>query len=230
MTESDSIQLSTDTDDVRKEAEELKDLIQQVRSRIDLPPIFKAKKRCFEQLDGIYDSSLPSKKILLEDNNVELSKIDSREDLMTRLSSYSTNFHLTQRPVTALGCAKHGWKDTDKTTEKEPDTCVLCCNTCGNNIFVIAIKHKASEKVINEVKKRYEAGLYNGHKELCQWRTQKCDDGVYCFPLVTIESGLEKFKGDANNIISACVKKQQALPTLCHELVSKKYMCNVFLS
>ncbi|GAA5806125.1 hypothetical protein HPULCUR_011654 [Helicostylum pulchrum] len=218
MTELDSIQLSTNTNDVRKEAEELKELIQQVRSRIDLPPIFKAKKRCFEQLNNTDESSLPSKKMLLEDDNVELSKIDSREDLMTRLSSYSTNFHLIQRPVTALECAKHGWKDTNKATEKEPDTCVLSCDTCGNNIFVIAIKCKASEKVVNEVKKRYEAGLYNGHKESCQWRTQKCDDGVYCFPLVTIESGLEKFKTDANNIISACVKEKRALPTLCHEV------------
>lgn len=53
-------------------------------------------------------------------------------------------------------------------------------------------------------------------------------DGVYCFPLVTIESGLEKFKTDANNIISACVKEKRALPTLCHEVVSKEYTCNVF--
>lgn len=52
MTESESLQLSTNTHDVRKEAEELKELIQQVRSRIDLPPIFKAKKRCFEILDN----------------------------------------------------------------------------------------------------------------------------------------------------------------------------------
>lgn len=49
-------------------------------------------------------------------------------------------------------------------------------------------------------------------------------DSVYCFPLVTIESGLEKFKADANNIISACVKEKQALPTLCHELVSKEHI------
>lgn len=56
MTELDSIQLSTNTNDVRKEAEELKELIQQVRSRIDLPPIFKAKKRCFEQLNNTDES------------------------------------------------------------------------------------------------------------------------------------------------------------------------------
>lgn len=56
MTESDTIQLSTNANDVRKEAEELRELIQQVRSRIDLPPIFKAKKRCFEQLDNTDES------------------------------------------------------------------------------------------------------------------------------------------------------------------------------
>lgn len=105
-----------------------------------------------------------------------VTNIDNKQDLMTRLSTFSTNFYSFQRPVSALECAKHGWKETQGSSKNhDPDTCVLSCDTCCQNLLVLPIKHKASEKVLKLVKEKYQAGLFSAHKDDCQWRLLKCD-------------------------------------------------------
>lgn len=61
---------------------------------------------------------------------------------MARLSSFSFLFQYIPRPVSALDCAKHGWKDTRAVTEKDENVCVLSCDTCKDNMFVIDCDYK----------------------------------------------------------------------------------------
>lgn len=50
------------------------------------------------------------------------------------------------RPLNALQCAKHGWKDTNSTVEKDPKISVLICDSCKNNMFVIDIDSKMCDE------------------------------------------------------------------------------------
>lgn len=69
---------------------------------------------------------------------------------MARLSTFSILFHYIPRPLDALQCAKHGWKDAHSTIDKDPKICVLSCDSCNNNMFVIDVDFK----ICNEQKGR----------------------------------------------------------------------------
>lgn len=58
---------------------------------------------------------------------------------MSRLSTFSFLYHYLPRPLSALDCAKHGWKDTKNVVEKDDHICVLTCSSCQNEMFVIDV-------------------------------------------------------------------------------------------
>jgi hypothetical protein len=72
---------------------------------------------------------------------------EKRVELMNRLKSFSVLYHSTDRPLSALACAKHGWKDTHTMIEEDPTMCVLVCEECGNKMYVIEIEPKDKHRV-----------------------------------------------------------------------------------
>lgn len=113
---------------------------------------------------------------------------------MARLSTFSFLFHYISRPLTALECANHGWKDTQSVVDKDPKISVLSCDCCKNKMFVIDIDFKTCNQqkglfvligwyifnintycIAIVIKKKYDTGLYDCHKIECQWRHNKCE-------------------------------------------------------
>lgn len=66
---------------------------------------------------------------------------------MIRLSTYTLTFEYLPRPLTALECAKHGWKDTKCVVEEDPNICALACDDCDNKMFVIDVDLKTCDPV-----------------------------------------------------------------------------------
>jgi hypothetical protein len=115
-----------------------------------------------------------------------------RVELMNRLESFSTLFHSTDRPLPALACAKHGWKDTHTLVPEDPTMCVLVCEECQNKMYVVEIEPKDKHKVEGnklisryskktkpclhtrlaiELDRKYRAGLFDCHKGECSWKS-----------------------------------------------------------
>lgn len=58
---------------------------------------------------------------------------------MKRLQSFGPVFHVYKRPVSALDCAKHGWKDTKEVDKVNPLVCIVSCDNCESKMYVIPI-------------------------------------------------------------------------------------------
>lgn len=72
--------------------------------------------------------------------------MNNRHDLMERLATYSFLFHYIARPLSALECAKHGWKDTHNVVDKDPKISILSCDSCTANMFVIDMDDKTFDE------------------------------------------------------------------------------------
>ncbi|KAI8082632.1 C3HC zinc finger-like-domain-containing protein [Gilbertella persicaria] len=198
---------------LKQETIELRALTLRIRKEAKLLPLFKAKRPA--STDDAQDT--PTKLLKINHTDVK-APFNDREALMTRLKSYSTLYHCASRPISALDCAKHGWRDT-QTVDGDPTTSVLECIDCKRKMYVIEIedRYKNKPEAIAVIDK-YKKGLFECHQEDCQWRHSHCEDSVYSFPSTTISEGIEKFKNEARMLLSTCTAKQETLPALKHSL------------
>ncbi|KAI7897074.1 C3HC zinc finger-like-domain-containing protein [Mucor mucedo] len=211
---------SIDYIELEQKTAELNAVIQKARTDANLHRLFKGKRRHSspKRVDEDVEESLQPKK----QKTNEIDAFNNRTDLMARLSTFSVLFHHIPRPLNALQCAMHGWKDTKSTVDKDPKISVLICDSCQNNMFIIDLDVTlCNEQKALEIKKKYVDGLYKCHKEDCQWHDNQCEDSLYRFPLFTISDGLEQYKSEAQHIITACLEQHQSLPDIQHPLVSQ---------
>lgn len=205
---------------LQKEVMEMKELIAGARAQFNLLPFFKAAKRRISEVEKPDDAEESQKKLKLTEESAK--EVDNQADLMSRLSSFSFLYHYLPRPLTALECAKHGWRDTRNVVEEDDHICVLACSHCHNEMFVIDVDlDKADPLKAPAIQSKYKAGLYSCHKEDCIWRHDQCSDKVYSLPIYSLSEGVDRFEGEAKKIIAACEKTETALPQIKHQLDDK---------
>ncbi|KAI7901976.1 C3HC zinc finger-like-domain-containing protein [Cokeromyces recurvatus] len=223
---------SLEKESVLQRAEVLIRLVERIRAETKLLPASIAK-RTRERAERI-EKEEAAKKARLNVTINEKTLFNDRPAFMKRLKSFSVRFINKERPLTALDCAKYGWKDTNCVDNTNQTTCILSCDNCKSKMYVVEVnqKYKYKPRVIQAYKK-YEQGLSEYHKEDCPWRNSHCDDKIYHFPYLFLKEGLEQFKGEARSILSACKAKGETIPTLKYPLDDKmltkvKYLASLY--
>ena len=149
------LESKTEYDLLQQETDQVNTLVKEARKEFELMPLFKAIRRASithkdgeekryckgteRQTHKVFTNNciLPSPEPKRVKQNEEAKATADRSKLMNRLASYTFLFHYMARPLTALTCAQHGWKDTKSVVEKDPKICVLTCEDCKNDMFVI---------------------------------------------------------------------------------------------
>ncbi|KAI8984564.1 hypothetical protein BDF20DRAFT_911650 [Mycotypha africana] len=199
-------------------AMDVREVLRKIRRDAGLSPLMSSRKRPIEIMEDKSQNEDNDSTIECEQTKKQktdhVQEIDDNTEaaytqLKNRLATYSAVFHSAPRPLTALQFAYHGWKDTHNVSTKDKLICIIECSDCKGQMFVIDIdaKHKDKpEGVLLEIERKYRTGLADCHKENCQWRYKRIDDGI------------RRLVEEGNLISAACKSKKESIPTLSHHL------------
>ncbi|ORY96345.1 hypothetical protein BCR43DRAFT_524457 [Syncephalastrum racemosum] len=133
----------------------------------------------------------------------------NREAFFDRLRSFSLDFILRRRPVSALECAMHGFRDSRRVPTNHVSR--LVCDQCKGENYIIDLSSKDPKRCERFVQK-YKESLITHHEEGCYWRTNVCIDGIYAFPIRTHSEALDFITGQAQKMIA----NEHFLPRIRH--------------
>ncbi|KAL8230769.1 hypothetical protein R6Q57_000547 [Mikania cordata] len=97
-----------------------------------------------------------------------------RDDLLKRLATFkSMTWFAKPEVVSSLNCARTGWVNVD--------TDNIACESCGARLFFSTPSSWAQQQVENAASV-FSLKLNNGHKLLCPWVDNACDEKLAQFP------------------------------------------------
>ncbi|KAL4584180.1 hypothetical protein LXL04_008772 [Taraxacum kok-saghyz] len=97
-----------------------------------------------------------------------------REDLLQRLATFkSMTWFAKPEVVSAINCARRGWINVDMD--------IIACESCGARLFFSTPSSWAQQQVENAASV-FSIKLNNGHKLLCPWVDNACDEKLAQFP------------------------------------------------
>ncbi|XP_030521647.2 uncharacterized protein LOC115734832 isoform X2 [Rhodamnia argentea] len=97
-----------------------------------------------------------------------------RGDLMRRLSTFkSMTWFAKPKAVSALNCARRGWVNVDMDT--------IACEACGARVL-FSTPLSWSREQVEKAALVFSLKLDNGHKSLCPWIDNACDESLAQFP------------------------------------------------
>ncbi|KAI8543020.1 hypothetical protein RHMOL_Rhmol08G0186500 [Rhododendron molle] len=101
-----------------------------------------------------------------------------RGDLMRRLATFkSMTWFAKPQVVSAVNCARRGWVNVDVDT--------IACEACGARIFFSTPSSWSHHQGMHSFEKAalvFSLKLDNGHKQLCPWIDNTCDEKLSQFP------------------------------------------------
>ncbi|KAI9257880.1 C3HC zinc finger-like-domain-containing protein [Sporodiniella umbellata] len=192
----------------------LQNLMKRVRKNFGILPA-SLKKRKSNECES--NSEMFTKKLAV-DIDEDLLLDQEREQLMSRLKSFSNIYYEKPRPLSALDCAQYGWSYLNTTFEQGSFIAVLECSYCSKNMFMADLDLQFCTKLQAEkIQTRYNEGLHAWHKNDCLWREKKFRiDDVYKLPVVSLTETANRIRREGKKISS------QNIPPLQNELVSSK--------
>lgn len=97
-----------------------------------------------------------------------------RGDLQKRLATFkSMTWFAKPEVVSAVNCARRGWVNVDSDT--------IACEACGSRLF-FSTPSSWTHHQVEKAALVFSLKLDNGHKSLCPWVDNACDEGVAQFP------------------------------------------------
>ncbi|KAK6925205.1 Zinc finger, C3HC-like [Dillenia turbinata] len=97
-----------------------------------------------------------------------------RGDLMTRLATFkSMTWFAKPKAVSAVNCARRGWVNVDTDT--------IACEACGARLF-FSTPSSWPQHQVEKAALVFSLKLDNGHKLLCPWIDNTCDEALAQFP------------------------------------------------
>ncbi|CAH1422344.1 unnamed protein product [Lactuca virosa] len=97
-----------------------------------------------------------------------------RDDLLNRLATFkSMTWFAKPEVVSAINCARRGWVNVDMD--------IIACESCGARLFFSTPSSWAQQQVENAASV-FSLKLNNGHKLLCPWVDNACDEKLAQFP------------------------------------------------
>ncbi|KAI8992486.1 hypothetical protein BDB01DRAFT_847855 [Pilobolus umbonatus] len=181
-------------DESLNKQERLMRFMKRVCKECKIDPNFSLKRKLSPDESAGVEPDV-SKKPRLEP--AKYSIFNDREALLDRLSTYSVNFFLYPRPVSALQCSLHGWVDCHQHLVDDSNTHALMCRECNGYLPVNCIKGSSS----NSLTRLYRLKLLYEHKEGCQWRNNKCQTNIYRFPKLVFTEALNMLKTRARDLM-----------------------------
>ncbi|KAI3440539.1 C3HC-type domain-containing protein [Psidium guajava] len=97
-----------------------------------------------------------------------------RGDLMRRLSTFkSMTWFAKPKAVSAVNCARRGWVNVDMD--------IIACEACGARVL-FSTPSSWSREQVEKAALVFSLKLDNGHKLLCPWIDNACDESLAQFP------------------------------------------------
>ncbi|GLT44136.1 hypothetical protein SLA2020_180510 [Shorea laevis] len=116
-----------------------------------------------------------------------------RGDLMRRLATFkSMTWFAKPKVVSAVNCARRGWVNVDMD--------IIACESCGARLFFSTPPSWSQERV-EKAALVFSLKLDNGHKLLCPWIDNACDERLAEFPPITPEDLVDKLKERSSALI-----------------------------
>ncbi|KAL0715601.1 hypothetical protein Bca4012_064923 [Brassica carinata] len=107
-----------------------------------------------------------------------------RGDLMRRLASFkSMTWFAKPQVISALNCARRGWVNDDTDT--------ISCESCGAHLYFSA-PASWSKQQVEKAASVFSLKLDNGHKLLCPWIENSCEETLPEFPSMTPQDLVER--------------------------------------
>ncbi|XP_047321832.1 uncharacterized protein LOC124925782 [Impatiens glandulifera] len=130
-----------------------------------------------------------------------------REDLMRRLTTFkSMTWFGKPKVVSAVNCARRGWVNVDADT--------IACESCGSRIFFstpVTWTHHQVEKAASV----FSLKLDNGHKLLCPWIDNVCEESLAQFPPKPAHTLVNDYKKRLSTLMNL-----SALPVISSSAIS----------
>ncbi|CAA7048235.1 unnamed protein product [Microthlaspi erraticum] len=100
-----------------------------------------------------------------------------RGDLMRRLATFkSMTWFAKPQVISAVNCARRGWVNADTDT--------IACESCGAHLY-FAAPASWSKQQVEKAASVFSLKLDGGHKLLCPWIENSCEETLSEFPLMT---------------------------------------------
>ncbi|CAH8375491.1 unnamed protein product [Eruca vesicaria subsp. sativa] len=107
-----------------------------------------------------------------------------RGDLMRRLATFkSMTWFAKPQVIGALNCARRGWVNDDTDT--------ISCESCGAHLYFSA-PASWSKQQVEKAASVFSLKLDNGHKLLCPWIENSCEETLSEFPSMTPQDLVER--------------------------------------
>ncbi|KVI06472.1 uncharacterized protein LOC112508744 isoform X2 [Cynara cardunculus var. scolymus] len=109
-----------------------------------------------------------------------------REDLLKRLATFkSMTWFAKPEVVSAINCARRGWVNVDMD--------IIACESCRARLFFSTPSSWAQQQV-EKAASVFSLKLNNGHKLLCPWVDNACDEKLAQFPPTSPADLVDSYK------------------------------------
>ncbi|XP_043714412.1 uncharacterized protein LOC122662749 isoform X2 [Telopea speciosissima] len=124
-----------------------------------------------------------------------------RGDLMRRLATFkSMTWFGKPKVVTAVNCARRGWINVEMD--------IIACESCGARLL-FSTPSSWSQQQVEKAAAVFSLKLDNGHKQLCPWIDNACDETLAQFPPMPLAALV-----DAYQERSSALLRLSALPMI----------------
>lgn len=150
-----------------------------------------------------------------------------REDLLTRLATFkSMTWFAKPEVVSAINCARRGWINVDMD--------IIACESCRARLFFSTPSSWAQQQV-EKAASVFSLKLNNGHKLLCPWVDNACDEKLAQFPPTSPADLVDSYKKRCASVlqllelpvISSTAIDHMSSPLLEHFLKSPPALENI---
>ncbi|KAK8512020.1 hypothetical protein V6N13_073859 [Hibiscus sabdariffa] len=115
-----------------------------------------------------------------------------RGDLLRRLSTFkSMTWFAKPKVVSAVNCARRGWVNVDMD--------ILACESCGARLL-FSTPPSWTRQQVEKAASVFSLKLDSGHKLLCPWIDNVCDERLAEFPPTVPADLVDKFRARSNSL------------------------------
>ncbi|XP_034711315.1 uncharacterized protein LOC117933853 isoform X2 [Vitis riparia] len=137
----------------------------------------------------------------IQHSSTPLCRPWDRGDLMQRLATFkSMTWFAKPEVVSAINCARRGWVNVDMD--------IIACEACGARLLFSAPSSWTRQQV-EKAALVFSLKLDNGHRLLCPWINNACDEELAQFPPATVQDLIDGYRERASALL-----KLTALPSI----------------
>ncbi|KAH1131502.1 hypothetical protein J1N35_002880 [Gossypium stocksii] len=139
-----------------------------------------------------YTTAVEKQQHCLAASEAPLCKPWDRGDLLRRLSTFkSMTWFAKPKVVNAVNCARRGWVNVDMD--------IIACESCGARLL-FATPSSWTRQQVEKAALVFSLKLDSGHKLLCPWIDNTCDERLAEFPPSVPADLVDKFRARSDSL------------------------------